>query len=128
MEVLMYIDPVFYLCSKCGTLYTSLNEGKSECCSEELTRLEANKVDAAKEKHVPVVNTEGSVVTVKIGSVPHPMTEEHYIEWIFLVTENGYQYVRLQPGDEPVARFFIGPRDTVKNAYEFCNLHGLWMS
>ena len=88
---------------------------------EELT---ANTVDAAFEKHVPVIEQNGDAVTVKVGSVEHPSMLEHYIEWIVLVTESGIQMKWLKPGDKPEAIFKITDKPVA--AYEFCNLHGLW--
>ena len=78
------------------------------------------------EKHVPVVTREGDTVTVKVGSVEHPMLEAHYIKWIALQTEKGVQFRRLSPGDKPEAVFALVPGDTPIAAFEYCNLHGLW--
>lgn len=83
-----------------------------------------NTTDGAYEKHVPVIEQEGDHVTVTIGSVAHPMLEEHYIEWIILETATGYQRHDLKPGDAPVANFTV--TEPVIVAYEYCNLHGLW--
>lgn len=97
------------------------------CCGEEMEELVANTVDASKEKHVPVVTVEGGKVTVKVGSVPHPMTEEHFIMWVYLQTEKGGQRKAFKPGDEPTAEFALIDDKPVA-AYEYCNLHGLWMA
>ncbi len=88
------------------------------------TELIANTVDAAQEKHVPVITTSGDTVTVKVGSVEHPSLPAHYIEFIVLVTEGGMQMKWLKPGDKPEAIFKITDKPIA--AYEFCNLHGLW--
>lgn len=86
--------------------------------------LTANTVDAAFEKHVPVIEENGDTVTVKVGSVEHPSMMEHYIEWIVLVTESGIQMKWLKPGMKPEAIFKVNEK--VVAAYEYCNLHGLW--
>ena len=86
--------------------------------------LTAKTVDAAFEKHVPVIEQNGDAVTVKVGSVEHPSMPEHYIEWIVLVTESGIQMKWLKPGMKPEAIFKVNEK--VVAAYEYCNLHGLW--
>lgn len=88
--------------------------------------LVANTVDAAFEKHVPVIEHSGDSVTVYVGSVAHPMLEEHYIEFIVLQTATGYQIKHLKPGEKPEAHFAV--TEPVVAAYEYCNLHGLWMA
>ena len=80
----------------------------------------------AKEKHVPVYSVTDNAVTVKVGSVEHPMTDAHRIEWIAIETENGNQRKELKAGDKPEATFALVPYDKVKSVYEYCNLHGLW--
>ena len=90
------------------------------------TELIANTVDAAQEKHVPVIAVDNDIVTVKVGSVEHPSLPAHYIEFIVLVTETGMQMKWLKPGDKPEAVFKTG--DKVIRAFEYCNLHGLWMA
>lgn len=85
----------------------------------------ANTTDGAHEKHVPVITVNGDKVKVAVGSVEHPSLEAHYIEWICLVTENGMQMKWLKPGMKPEATFLT--KDKVIAAYEYCNLHGLWM-
>lgn len=89
--------------------------------AEELT---PNTTDGAYEKHVPVIEQHGDHVTVKVGSVAHPMLPEHYIEWIILETRTGVQRKDLKPGDKPEADFAV--TEPVLAAYEYCNLHGLW--
>ena len=85
-----------------------------------------NTTDGAYEKHVPVIEQTGDHVTVKVGSVAHPMLDVHYIEWIILETATGYQKHDLKPGDEPVAHFAV--TEPLVAAYEYCNLHGLWIA
>lgn len=88
------------------------------------TELVANTVDAAQEKHVPVIEVADDTVTVKVGSVEHPMLDAHYIEFIVLVTEGGMQMKWLKPGMKPESTFKITDKPVA--AYEYCNLHGLW--
>nr|WP_300094514.1 desulfoferrodoxin [Sedimentibacter sp.] len=118
----------FYVCKTCGNLVGLIQEGggKLVCCGKEMEELVPNTVDAATEKHVPVIEVEGNKVTVKVGSVTHPMLPEHFIQWIYLVTKQGAQRKCLAPGEEPVAVFALAEGDEVVSAYEFCNLHGLW--
>ena len=85
-----------------------------------------NTTDGAHEKHVPVIEQHGDHVTVKVGSVTHPMLDAHYIEWIVLETATGYQKHDLQPGEAPEAHFAV--TEPVVAAYEYCNLHGLWVA
>jgi superoxide reductase len=85
-----------------------------------------NRKEGAFEKHIPVVSREGNVVTVKVGSVEHPMTPEHFIQWICLQTKNGNQRKMLRPSDKPEASFMIFENDEIEAVYEYCNLHGLW--
>ena len=86
----------------------------------------ANTVDAAQEKHVPVITISGDTVTVKVGSVEHPSLPAHYIEFIVLLTESGFQMKWLKPGMKPEAVFKVTDKPVA--AYEYCNLHGLWMA
>ncbi|MEL7649198.1 MAG: desulfoferrodoxin [Sedimentibacter sp.] len=118
----------FYICRTCGNLVGLIQEGggKLVCCGKEMEELVPNTVDAATEKHVPVIEVEGNKVTVKVGSVTHPMVPEHFIQWIYLVTKQGAQRKCLAPGEEPVAVFALAEGDEVVSAYEYCNLHGLW--
>ena len=79
-------------------------------------------------KHVPVISREGQTVTVAVGSVLHPMTDVHYIAWILLETKNGEERKALQPGEEPVAQFYVAEDDEIIAAYEYCTLHGIWQA
>ena len=118
----------FFKCAKCGKIIAIVNESAcpTMCCGEEMKELVANTVDAAKEKHVPVCKVNGNVVEVEVGSVAHPMTEEHLIEWVSLETEQGNQRKLIKAGQEPKVKFAICEGDKVKNVYAYCNLHGLW--
>lgn len=96
------------------------------CDGKPMNFLKANTTDAAQEKHVPQVVVDGNKVIVKVGSVAHPMTEAHLIQWIYLQTRRGGQYVHLTANDKPEAEFLIADGDEPIAAYEYCNLHGLW--
>lgn len=96
------------------------------CCGEEMTELVPNTTDASVEKHVPVISVEGNQVTIAIGSAEHPMTEQHYIEWVYIQTEKGLQRKILTPSDKPKATFILTEDDKLKAAFAYCNLHGLW--
>ena len=96
------------------------------CGGKPMNFLTANTTDAAQEKHVPQVTVDGNRVVVKVGSVAHPMTEAHLIQWIYLQTRRGGQYVHLSATDTPEAEFIVADGDAPIAAYEFCNLHGLW--
>ena len=117
-----------FKCTKCGNMISYLNKDACDvkCCGETMVEVVPNTTDAAGEKHVPVIEINGNIVTVKVGSVEHPMMDAHYIQWIVLETEQGRQRKTLKPGDEPVAVFAIADGDKAVEAYEYCNLHGLW--
>lgn len=93
---------------------------------EDGEKLVANTVDAAKEKHVPFVTVEGTKVNVKVGEVEHPMTEEHYIVFVAVVTDHQTLFKEFNPGDKPEANFVLPDGDKVVEVYEYCSLHGLW--
>lgn len=116
---------VFYRCEKCGNIIALIKNGggKLVCCGQPMTKLEANTTDAAVEKHVPVVSKEDGKTIVKVGSVPHPMVTEHYIEWVALLAGDKMELQFLQPDQEPKAEFAGISNGT---AYAFCNLHSLW--
>ena len=122
------MDLKFFVCRHCGNViaYVKSSGVKVVCCGEPMQELVPNTSDGAGEKHVPVVVREGGVVTVKVGSVEHPMLEAHYIEWIALQTTAGVQLRRLAPGQKPEAVFALAPGEEVVAAFEYCNLHGLW--
>ena len=118
----------FYVCNHCGNIVQFVkNKGVPVvCCGEKMSELIPGTSDGAVEKHVPAVKVEGSRVTVTVGSVEHPMQDAHYIEWVILETEKGYQKVDLKPDQPPVAEFVVPEGDKPIAAYEYCNLHGLW--
>ena len=117
-----------YRCAICGNIVEIMHMagGTLTCCGQPMELLTENTVDAAKEKHVPVDEAIEGGYKVKVGSVEHPMQDNHYIEWIELVEENKIQRVHLKPGDKPEAVFYTD----CKNVYarEYCNLHGHWSS
>lgn len=120
-------EPKFYVCKHCGNVVTFINESGAPltCCGDLMTQMVPNTVDAATEKHVPVVTIDGDTVTVEVGSVEHPMTPEHYIQWIYLETDKGFQMKYLTPDDKPKAIFTLNGEKAI-SAFELCNLHGLW--
>lgn len=112
------------------TLVMLINRNAAElaCNGAPMKVLTANSTDAAQEKHVPVVEVDGNKITVKVGSVAHPMTEAHLIEWIYLKTKFGGQYRYLTTEDKPEATFYVAEGDKPLAVYEYCNLHGLWLA
>lgn len=118
----------FFVCKHCGNLIAVINDAgvPMVCCGDDMTLLEANTVDASQEKHIPVVTADGSVVVAKIGSVEHPMIEEHFIEWLYLETSKGGQLKYLKPGESPEASFALSTGEKAVAVYAYCNIHGLW--
>ena len=153
-------NALFYRCEKCGNMVASIkaNGGVLTCCGQEMTKLVANSTDASKEKHVPVAVSENGKIKVTVGSIEHPMTAEHFIEWIALAADKKIEIVHLTPGMKPKAEFvdhsseneiiFTGEQDEVVpncegqpcnfvysedavnkvTVYAYCNIHGLWKS
>lgn len=117
----------FFVCEHCGNKITFVEDMGVPvmCCGQKMTELVANTTDAAQEKHVPVVEKDGNKVKVVVGSVEHPMVEEHSIQWIAVETKKGSQIKYLKPGEKPEAVFSLED-DEVVAVYEYCNLHGLW--
>lgn len=115
-----------YKCAACGNIVEVLHGGEGElvCCGEPMKLFKENTVDAAKEKHVPVLERTPDGIKVKIGSVPHPMTPAHYIEWIELIADGKVYRQNLTPDDKPEALFPVVAGQVT--AREWCNLHGLW--
>ena len=117
-----------YKCNVCGNITTVLHASTGElvCCGQPMQLMQENTVDAATEKHVPVIEKTDSGVKVKVGEVPHPMEPEHYIEWIEIIADGKSYRKFLKPGDAPEAEFCI-QADQI-TAREYCNLHGMWKS
>lgn len=119
----------FYECQTCKNMITHLKKSPINvvCCGREMTKIVPNTQEAATEKHIPEVTITKNTVEVVVGSVVHPMTEEHYIDWIALETENNKtQIVHLSKTGEPKCVFNLSDNDKAKTVYAFCNLHGLW--
>ena len=118
----------FYVCEHCGNIVTKLTSAgvPIQCCGENMVELQAGVKEAAVEKHVPAVSVEGNLVKVSVGSVAHPMTEEHYIPWVALETERSASIHWLNPSDAPEVVFALAEGQTAKAVYAWCNLHGLW--
>jgi len=117
-----------YKCEVCGNMVEIIHEGAGElvCCNQPMKLMEENTTDAALEKHVPVIEKTEDGIKVKVGSVPHPMQEDHHIEWIELIADGRAYRQFLSPGEEPEAVFSIEAQSIT--AREYCNLHGLWKS
>ena len=117
-----------YKCNVCGNIVEVLHEGVGQlvCCGQPMELQKAKTADVGKEKHVPVIEKKNGNLLVKVGSVPHPMEETHYIEWVQLLADGKAYRIFLNPGENPAAEFEI----TAKNikAREYCNVHGLWAS
>jgi len=117
----------FYICEKCGNVVEMVEcSGVTPvCCGQKMTAIEAGVVEASREKHIPEVSVNGNIVEVVVGSVLHPMAEEHSILWVYLETDKGIQRKNLEVGKEPRATFALADEKPIA-VYAYCNLHGLW--
>ena len=117
-----------YKCEICGNIVQMLHAGPGElvCCGQPMDLLEEKTADMTLEKHVPVIERDGDLIKIYVGSTLHPMEEDHHIEWIELVADDRRQRKYLKPGDPPEALFLC--RGEKLSAREYCNLHGLWKS
>lgn len=124
----MYTQLKFYKCELCGKVIEMLTDPTvaTICCAKEMYRLIPNKNDGAVEKHLPVVKVDGNKVHVEVGSVIHPMVEEHSIEWIILQTDKAVYRRNLKPYQKPIADFTIQDDEKALSVYTYCNLHSLW--
>ena len=124
----MTVQKQVYRCNVCGNITEVLHTGGGElvCCGQPMELLPEKTTDAGLEKHVPVIETTDSGIKVKVGNIPHPMEEKHYIEWIEVITDGDGCRKFLKPGDKPEAKFEIRPQKVA--AREYCSLHGLWKS
>lgn len=122
------MEQKFYICETCGNIIAKVKDSGVPvvCCGKPMKEIVPGTTDAAVEKHVPVYEVEGNIVRVKVGSVEHPMVEEHYIEWISLQTKQGNQRKILKPGDKPEVCFALCEGDEIEAVYAYCNLHSLW--
>ena len=116
-----------YRCLVCGNIVEILHTGKGQpvCCGQPMKLQKENTVDAAKEKHVPVLEKTPKGIKIRVGSVPHPMTEEHYIEWVEVINGPYVNRKELKPGQAPEAEFYVSEQAGLV-VREYCNLHGLW--
>ena len=115
-----------YKCEVCGNMVEVIHEGKGQlvCCNQPMKQMVENTVDAAKEKHIPVVEKTAAGVKIKVGSVAHPMEEKHYIEWVQIIAGGKSFRQFLKPGEAPEAAFEV--KANIEAVREYCNLHGLW--
>lgn len=119
----------FLKCNHCGNIAVKVVDHKTplSCCGDEMEVLVAKTADSSTEKHVPVIEKDGNFVRVTVGSTPHPMTDAHLIEFIYILTNFGGHKKALAAGDAPTAEFYLAPGEELVAAYEYCNLHGLWV-
>ena len=117
----------FYICEKCGNVVEMINHSgvNPVCCGQKMTALEAGVVEASREKHIPEVFVREGEVEVVVGSVIHPMSEEHSILWVSLETDKGSHRINLEVNKEPRAVFALKDEKPIA-VYAYCNLHGLW--
>ena len=117
----------FFICKHCGNMVGMIDDKGVPlvCCGESMTELIPNTVDAAQEKHLPAATVAEDKSTVQVGSVPHPMTEEHHIVFVYVETERGGQRKRLEVGEEPKLTFSFSDDKPIA-VYAYCNIHGLW--
>jgi len=122
------MEQKFYICEHCKKIVALVKESGVPimCCGEKMKEIIPGTTDASVEKHVPVYKVENNRVLVTVGAVEHPMTEEHYIEWVSLQTNHGNQRKALKPGDKPCTCFALCEGDEVEAVYAYCNLHSLW--
>jgi superoxide reductase len=120
----------FFVCKHCGNMIGLLHDAgvPMMCCGEKMVELVPNTTDAAQEKHVPVATVEGNKVVVNVGSVDHPMLDEHWIQWVYLETDKGGHRKVLNPGEKPNVVFALTEDEKPIAVYEYCNLHGLWVA
>lgn len=121
------MEPIFAACENAVFYLVSGEKEKAlQCAKGAFTLLDSSKAEGAGEKHLPEVTKDGSRIQVRVGSVLHPMSAEHSIEWIFLETKKGGQFRRFSPDNEPTAEFAVAPDDEAVAVYAYCNLHGFW--
>ncbi len=122
------MEQKFFICEHCGNIVALVKYSGMPivCCGENMKEIIPGTTDASLEKHIPVYTVENNVVNVTIGSVEHPMIEEHYIEWVSLQTKQGNQWKALKPGQAPKVSFSISDGEEIEAVYAYCNLHSLW--
>ncbi len=119
-----------YKCGTCDTIAEMVHGGNDSlvCCGQPMKKMEPQGGPEYQEKHLPVVQKIGDKITARIGSVPHPMIEEHYIEWVEVIIGDTVQRIYLHPGEEPVAEFVIQDNNAKMMVRAYCNIHGLWVT
>ncbi len=117
----------FFVCEHCGNIVGMVHDAgvPMMCCGQKMTQLVPGTVEASLEKHIPVVTVDNNSVTAVVGSVAHPMAEEHHIAWVYLQTDRGGQRKCIPVGGEPKVTFALADEKPVA-VYAYCNLHGLW--
>lgn len=122
------MEQKFYKCTVCGQIIKIIKQTQSPtvCCGKPMQEMSAGTTEASLEKHIPTFTIENNVVKVNVGSIEHPMTEEHFIEWVSLQTKEGCQLKKLSPQMKPYVEFHISNKDNVEAVFAYCNLHGLW--
>ena len=120
----------FYTCPICGNMIAKVKDSGINvvCCGKPMQEIVPGTIEASKEKHIPEYTIENNVVRVVVGSIEHPMIEEHYIEWISIQTKFGNQRKVLEPNQKPEVQFALCEGDELEVVYAYCNLHGLWIN
>lgn len=128
-EVFMKNKEKFYRCPICGNFFGVIHDAGPipVCCNQPMLVVEAEMTDGAYEKHIPEVELHGNRLKVKVGAVPHPMVPEHFIQWVFVITNLGRHRMVLEPGKAPEVEVLLLPEEKPLRVYEYCNLHGLWL-
>lgn len=118
----------FYYCSVCGNIIEKVHDSGNdlECCARTMNILESGITNANPETHVPVCKKEGNNVTITIGNEAHPMTKEHHIEWVEIVTNKGWARKYLSADEQPVVKFSVQDDEEILKIYAYCNIHKLW--
>lgn len=124
----MHQEQKFFICKHCGNIVGLIQNAGVPlvCCGKKMEELEANPVDASTEKHKPLVTVDGGTVTVDVGEVTHPMTDEHNISWVYVQTERGGQRKALESTGALTVKFMVTDDDKPLAVFAYCNLHGLW--
>ena len=120
----------FFVCNHCGNIIAMVNDCgvPVKCCGENMQEIFPGTSEGAQEKHIPVYEINGETVKVSVGEIEHPMTPEHYIDWVCVETEDGFQLKKLKLNEVPKISFSISKGDSIKAVYAFCNQHSLWKS
>lgn len=118
----------FYICNHCGNIIAMVRDCgvPVQCCGENMQEIIPGTSEGSQEKHIPVYDVKDQTVTVSVGTAEHPMTPEHYIEWVCIESKEGIQFKKLKPHASPRASFLISKGDELKAVYVFCNQHSLW--